>query len=531
MPRRRQSAAPRAVPFEVVEDLDHEPVTPGGPAGPAGDGEPPTSRGDDERGRDGQDEGPPGAGDPPSGRRTVRWTPWAAGAAVLALVVGGLAIGGKIEERRTAARLVASKGGVLPFTGPPRELWSLDTGDHVWMPFGGMLLRRDAAGTSETVAAVDVLTGQEVWQTAVGPQAFCGRDVYWSAFTPDEGPLLCLSGTPDAMVVSVLGADGQVTGSREVGAVDEASGYAVGPGSTVVHVRRDGPVGPPVGPLELYDENGDATFVEAPGGREVVVTLEDALSGDVLWENRVPFVAPTQAWECQVLDDGIEAALMLDQVTSRTTGQVVTVDGCGIDAAFDADGTRLDDPVIRDDEVLPLTPGTVSRFDPSTMRSVVLDRTGSALWEVTGQILRPSASDGTSEDIVVVGTLSGLAAFHPDGRQLWQVSTSGSTLHVHTSVAMVVDDGANGLTAIDPATGRTLWTVPGEDSVYPFGAATDGAQMVVLSRTADGSARSVGYDLATGEVLWTGTDTQDVGMVGYRGALLQLSEKRVSRVG
>lgn len=519
MPRRRQSAAPRVVPFEVVEDLDHEPAVLGEPAEPARAGGP------------ADDAAAPGAGGALFGRRPVRWKPWAAAAGVLALVVGGLAIGGEVEERRTATRLVASEGGVLPFTGPPHELWSLDTGDQVWMPFGGTLLRRDAAGTSGTVTAVDVLTGREVWQTDVGPQALCGRGVYWATFAQDLGPLVCLSGAPDALVVSVLATDGQVTGSRELDAVDEASGYAVGPGATVVHVRRDGPVGPPVGPLEIYDENGEQTFVDVPGGRGVVVTLEDAVSGDVLWEHDVPFVAPTGAWECQGRGEGTEAELLLDQVMSRTTGHVVTVDGCGIGAAFDADGARLDDPASQDDEVEPLTPETVSRFEPATTRTTVLDRAGSPLWEATGQIMRPSASDGTGEDTVVVGTLSGLAAFRPDGTQLWQASTSGSTLHVHTSAVMVVDDGANGLTAIDPTTGRTLWTTPGEGSVYPVGAATDGTQAVVFSRDDGGSARSVGYDLATGEVLWTGAGTPDAGMVGYHGALLQLSENRVSRVG
>lgn len=546
MPRRRQSAASRAVPFEVVEDLDDELASPAGtgdsaaaggsaPAGDVGNGA--RAAGYVGSGAAGDDadvvqrrlgEPASGAGDTPSGGRTTRWKPWVAATGVLALVVGGLAIGEEIEERRTASRLVASEGGVLPFTGPPRELWSLDLSDRVWMPSGGLLLSQVGV---EGLTAVDVLSGNEVWQAVVGPDAICGRAGTWQPFVQEAGPLLCLSGTADAMVVSALGPEGQVTGSRDLGPVDEGSSYAVGPGASVVHVRRDGPVGPPVGPRQVYDENGDPTFVDVPGGRGVVVTLQDAVSGDVLWENRVPFVAPDEAWKCQVFSDTPEAELELDKVSSRTTRYVVSVDGCGISAAFDADGTRLDDVTSQDDQVEPLTATTVSRFDQTTQHTTVLDRAGTSLWDVTGPVLRPTATDGTGEDVVVVDTLSGLAAFLPDGTELWDVSTYASTLFVHTSAVMVVDDGANGLTAIDPATGRTLWTVPGEDSVYPFGAATDGSQAVVLAHDADGSARAVGYDLTTGEVLWSGASTESMGLVGYHGALLELSENRVSRVG
>ncbi|OCI29827.1 outer membrane protein assembly factor BamB family protein [Oerskovia enterophila] len=545
MPRRRQSAASRAVPFEVVEDLDDGLASPeasvgaaaaGGsaPAGHVGDGARAagsvgSAAGDGADGTQGRlGEAPSGAGDTSSGSRAIRWKPWAAVAGVLALVVGGLAIGGKIEERRTAARLVTSVGGVLPFTGPPQELWSFDLNNHLWMPFGGLLLSQVDEGG---LTAVDVLTGKEVWQATVGPDAYCGRPSIWQTLAEETGPLLCLSGTADAQVVSVLDTEGQVTGSRNLGPVVEGASYAVGPGSTVVRVRRDGPVGPPVGPRELYDESGDATFVDVPGGRAVVVTLEDAVSGDVLWENEVPFVAPDEAWECQDLGD--MAKFALDRVSSMTTGYVVTVDGCGISAAFDADGTRLDDETSQDDLVEPLTATTVSRFDQTTQHTTVLDRTGTSLWEVTGPLLRPSATDGTGEDTVLVDTLSGLAAFRPDGTELWDASTYASRLFVHTSAVLVVDDGANGLTALDPTTGRTVWTVPGEDSVYPFGAATDGSQAIVLAHDDDGSARSVGYDLATGEVLWTGASAPNVGLLGYHGALLQLqlSENRVSRVG
>ncbi len=545
MPRRRQPAASRPVSFEVVDDLDDELVPPGasaeaaaGGAAPAGDvgggaraaGSVGSGAGGAAGGRPEERFGEPssGDGDTPSGSGAVRWKPWAAAAGVLALVVGGLAIGGEIEERRTAARLVASEGGVLPFTGPPRELWSLDLSDRVWMPSGGLLLSQVGEGS---LTAVDVLSGKEVWRAAVGPDATCGRAGMSQPFVQESGPLLCLSGTADAMVVSVLGPEGQVTASRDLGPVDEGSSYAVGPGATVVHVRRDGPVGPPVGPREIYDENGEPTFVDFPGGRGVVVTLQDAVSGDVLWENRVPFVAPDDAWKCQVFSDTPEAELELDKVTSRTTGYVVSVDGCGINAAFDADGTRLDDVTSHDDQVEPLTATTVNRFDWTTQHTTVLDRTGTSLWDVIGPVLRPTATDGTGEDVVVVDTLSGLAAFRPDGTELWDASTYASTLFVHTSTVMVVDDGANGLTAIDPATGRTLWTVPGEDSVYPFGAATDGTQAIVLAHDADGSARSVGYDLTTGEVLWSGASTENMGLVGYHGALLQLSQNLVSRVG
>ncbi|MDF2846249.1 MAG: PQQ-binding-like beta-propeller repeat protein [Oerskovia sp.] len=535
MPRRRQSAASRTVSFEVVEDLDDDLSVPAGRAesAEAGASDESAVAAGAVSGAGGSCDDPGAAtvraGGTPSGRK--RWWPWAAAAGVLALVPGGLAVGGQIEERRAQERLVASEGGVLPFTGPPQEIWSRDLADRVWTPWGGMLLHRDAGGTDETVTAVDVLTGQDVWEATVGPQAICGRNSLWQAFVVDDGPLLCLSGTPEAMTVTAIAPDGRPTGSRDLGAVDEASGYAVGPGSTVVTVRRDGPVGPPVGPREVWSENGSPTFVDVPGGRGVVVTLQDALSGDVLWENQVPFVAPDEVWECQGHGDGTEPVLVLDQVTAWTTGYVVQVDGCGVGASFDASGDRLDDPATPEDQVEPLTASTVHRFDQTTMRTTVLDRTGSPSWEVTGQILRPSATDGTGESTVFVDTLSGLAAFTPEGTELWDVSTHASRLVVHTGAVIVVDDGANGLTALDPSTGRRLWTVPGDDSTYPSSAVTDGSQVIVLAYGSDGAPRSTGYDLATGEVVWTREDAPDQGLIGYHGALLRLSEDSVSRMG
>ena len=535
--RRRPSAASRPVPFEVVEDLDDDLSAPGHRAGGVGSARSPESaRGggfaaDTDDSRDDRGGRAAGAQDAPPGRRTTPWKPWAATAGVLALVAGGLAIGGQVEERRTQARLVASEGGVLPFTGPPAEIWSRDLADQIWTPWGGLLLGHDTSGTDETVTAIDVLTGQDVWETVVGPRALCGRTSFWQPFVMDDGPLLCLSGTPEVRTVTALSPDGRVTGRRDLGTVDEATGYAVGPGSTIVTVRRDGPVGPPVGPREVWGPNDAPTFVDVPGGRAVVVTLEDALSGEVLWESTVPFVAPDEVWECEGRGDGTEPVLTLDQVTAWTTGYVVQVDGCGVSASFDVSGARLDDPAAPDDQGEPMTATAVNRFDQATTRTTVLDRTGSPSWDVLGQVLRASATDGTGESTVFVDTLSGLAAFTPEGDELWDVATNATRLFVHTSAVIVVDDGTDGLTALDPSTGRRLWTVPGEDSSAPLGAATDGSQMIALAYGSDGTARTTGYDLATGEVLWTGESTSNEGLVGYHGALLRLAQDSVSRVG
>lgn len=508
MPRRRQSADSRPVSFELVENLDDEHWAPDGPARSAGS--------DGRDGRDGRDA--------PSVRRGTRWTPWTAAAGVLALLAGGLTIGGQIEERRTTTRLVASEGGVLPFTGQPRELWTLDLSGHDWMPASGMLLSPDTA--AETITAVDVLTGEKRWQTAVGPQPRCGRNSFGLTYAQDDGPLVCLSGPPDATKVSVLSQDGKVTGSRDLVTTEGGATYAVGPGATVVHVRRVGPVGPPVGPRELDDGQGE---VDVPGGRDVVVTLEDALSGDVLWTNRVPFVAPDEIWNC-LAHDG-RSGLALDQAAAQVRGYVVTLSGCGVDAAFDVSGARLDQQDVTDDRVDPLTSEIVSRFDQWTMHTTVLDRTGSVLWDVAGLVLLPSVTDGTGDDTVFVDTLGGLTAFSPDGEELWQVPASGSTICVRTSTVVVVADGSSVLTALDPASGRTLWSTTGEDATYLSAAATDGSQVIVLNYDDHGTAQPAGYDLATGELLWVGASSANVGLVAYRGALLRFSEDSVSRVG
>ena len=48
---------------------------------------------------------------------------WIAGGGVLAIMVGGLTLGGEIEDRREVERLTAAPGGLVPWgTTPPREL-------------------------------------------------------------------------------------------------------------------------------------------------------------------------------------------------------------------------------------------------------------------------------------------------------------------------------------------------------------------------------------------------------------------------
>jgi len=519
MPLRRRSTDVRALSFEVVDDLDETGPVPGD----AGERTAPRA-------------GPTGAHGtadpvPRSGRRRTSRTAWAVVAGVAVLAAGGLVIGETVEDRRATARLVTTPGGVLPFTGTPTELWSVDTGDQPWVVWRDLLLVGSTEDAGATLVAVDATTGQETWQAEIGEGATCGRAFEWRSSDQEDEPLVCLYGPPEAVAVAAVDETGDVTGRRDLGATGAGSVYAVGPGGTVVHVRRDGPAGPPVGPRDLDEGSSTPVVVDVPGGRNVVVSLTDAVSGEVRWEHELWFVPPAEIYGCRTSTNDT-SELAIDDVGAWTLGQIVTVRGCGIDATFSASGARLDDPDAPDDSVEALTGQLVNRFDPATGRSTVLDLGGAERWEVDGNLLLPMASDGTAPDLLLARTTGGLSAFDLDGTELWDVPQTSDTVLVQTGAVVLADDGTGGLEALDPTSGRALWSVDGSDAAYPFGAATDGSRAILFSgTTTDGTTRSTGYDLATGEVLWTEEQPTGTGWFAHRGALLEVTERSVARWG
>ena len=112
-----------------------------------------------------------------------------------------------------------------------------------------------------------------------------------------------------------------------------------------------------------------------------------------------------------------------------------------------------------------------------------------------------------------------MAAFSHDGKELWQRSLSrdygrfqnefglgSSPLQTDDAVIVLVDDtGPSYLVAINKRDGRTLWKrdrTPRKSWSSPALLALDGVPQVVVS--SDGTVD--GYDISSGELLWTYTE-------------------------
>ncbi|MFC8922051.1 PQQ-binding-like beta-propeller repeat protein [Cellulosimicrobium sp. NPDC057127] len=519
---------------------------------------------------DGDDD--PGADDGPLRKAARRRRRRVVAASVVGVVVvlGGMATVDAAQSRADLARLREAPGGVAPMLAAPDERWSVEgtVPGALDVVAGAVVTVQD-----DDVVAHDLATGAERWRTEAGDAVYCGSPFGYrfgtSTATSDE--VVCLVGFPDttpaqvapvasvdppvAREVLVLGADGAVLARR---ALDAADGVAApGPDGSLVRTLRVGEV-PAEHGAELDMDETTGVPADVPVGRDVVVVLEDAVTGEERWRHELPF-ADDGGWRCVTwsdVGDGARSLADLENLWGSATGGVVQVDGCGVSAWFAPDGTRLDDPAAPADAVVRLPDGSFYRDAtgqmgwssdgavPEDHGSATLAPDGSVRWEPPGPLFLPWASDGYDLDVRLLREQGVVAAHGAEGGALWSAPDAGIPDEVlAVAGGAVVLSRADGLVALDVGTGRQRWAVEEAELRDPdepeeagalarTTAFTDGEHVIV--GTQDWSGRDqhlVAVDLADGDVVWRTDLGENAWPLAVQGALLVVDERSVTRLG
>lgn len=566
MPLRRRAAQADRHTFELVDDGFADDVGLDPALGPALD--PGGSAGPGDGGGDGGSGDGAAVPDPAARRRRRRVA--AASAAVVVAVLGVMVTVDAAQSRADLARLREAPGGVAPMLTAPAETWSLDGVEPGGLEvLDGTLVLSDG----DDVVAHDLGSGEERWRTDAGAPVVCGSAFFGyglAAGVPARDRLVCLTDLQDlldepasvtsptphvASAVLVLDADGDVVGRRDL---DAADGVAMpGPDGSLVRVHRVGAVPAEHGAeIEMDPTTGEPADV--PPGRDVVVVLEDAVSGEVRWRRELPF-SDGPGWGCigWTADGGTERTLAdLERLWAFAVGDLVQVDGCGVSAWFGADGTRLDDAEHAGDSVVPLPDGALYR-DPTgqagwgyggtpspDVTPAVLAPDGAVLWEPPGPLYTVAAADGRDTGLRLVRDGIDLAAYGPGGERLWSSTGAGTPDRVLTVAGgVVVVPRVGDLVALDAATGQERWTLE-SDAVRDPGATddagsldwttafTDGDRLIATTRDWSGRDQQlVAVDLTDGEVVWRSTVGADAWPLAVQGALLVVEDRSVTRLG
>ncbi|WP_068627501.1 outer membrane protein assembly factor BamB family protein [Oerskovia enterophila] len=481
-----------------------------------------------------------GTGPAQPGDRRLRRR-WIAAGTALVVVAGGLALGGEIEDRHAADRLVAAPGGLSPWGAePPHELWSLDAP-------GGRLVSGGAAGLvlldRGTVSRVDLGTGDLEWSREVGTDLVCGTDVGWQAAVDQDDPLVCLSGGDDREV-TVLDGHGHLLGELPLDDfLSTGADVAPGPAGSVVLAERVGARSAdlPGASVSVRPTDGSLEDVVVPAGRGVQVSVVDASTGAVRWEHEVDFVVPSRATgDCVARfsdEEGVESHTVdVESLTVRYTGGVVQVSGCGVRSLFSADGVQLQAPGDASIGVVPVASGGFVSIAGDVETTNALDDDGTVRWESPGRHLYPGSTDGSALAVSLLASDGRLVAVDPrDGRQLWTADIPAEQVLVQAGEQVVVTSYLY-RRALDPITGQTLWETEADyGDRFSVGAFTDGTRLIEVTVRGDQSTdgtRLTAHDLRTGEEAWVVDDLSELGwFVAIDGALLQVGEGTVSRWG
>ncbi|WP_159792800.1 outer membrane protein assembly factor BamB family protein, partial [Puerhibacterium puerhi] len=523
--------------------------------------------------------GPPG----PLQRARARLAAWAArqprgrvvaaGAVAAALVVSTGVVTSVAEQHRLD-RVAAAPGGVLDLSAPPTTTWRFAPGADLWpvAQLDGLLVVAESGGEADPDAgvdwrdrarlhALDPETGEERWSLEVAGAQACGTTMSLVAgAVPRLDPveeLVCVRHADAGWSALVVDGDGEVRAQRELegldrvvfGAADADEGDAV-----VVTPTADGGllraqrVGEAARRPQPADEESGTWLPDGKvEARDVRVTLEDAVSGEVRWEATLPAERVTRdGWyPCATWsDDGTEPGPVDDGLLRVTAGAtMLTLAGCGLDAQLTPDGERLDrdwpavggeeprgDQTARTQPVVATVGGGYAvppRLQVGADGGAAADREApwtllagdtTVVGELTGPLMDPWATDGTDAGVVLSPAGGRLAAQRSgDGERAWGAAVTapvGVLAQAGGAVLALAQDGR--LLALDARTGAELWAGHlGTGSGEMFGGAelgayvhavyTDGHRVVVVTPGwADGGsgAEWTAYELRTGDVAW-----------------------------
>ncbi|MCF4120590.1 PQQ-binding-like beta-propeller repeat protein [Antribacter sp. KLBMP9083] len=461
--------------------------------------------------------------------------------ALAALTIVGATVG-TVREHQRAERLRVAAGGVLSLDDAPEERWRAQVPTMNLGFLDGDLFAADAEG----VHGIDPQTGDEAWSVALD-DAQCGSiDGQWWSSMPDLGQLVCVQGTGDDRTLVVVGPDGAVSEPRRLD--PEAGVPHPGPRGTVVLVRRVGEPGDPGdAAVDCLPDSSCSTTGQVASARDIEVRVEDAVTGELRWESAVDAEVGGDTWECVSWSE-TRTSLDLEAVRVGGGPTLVTMDGCGVHAAWTADGATLgarpvDAPgPFGPSYTEPVPGGYVQRSVQvgSGFKDRFYGPDGTVEQEVDGSVLIPQSSDGTADGFHFVGGIPTLTAYDAGWGTLWKASLLvDRVLAVADGIVVVGGTSSTKVIALDLATGGELWdwtvppeTVSDDGSVVTTGggwinqAFTDGRIVVVAMQASSGIEMppviSYGLDLVTGEVVWTDAAPGEATLLSAGGRLYRL---------
>jgi outer membrane protein assembly factor BamB len=514
--RRREQ--PRQIAFEAVDDLDDDdpfaprPSRPGAPSGqpdPRPDDVAPAAA--DGAGTSGGEDGiVPTPRDPSAHRRRRLVVTGVAGA--LVLVLGGLTALDMVRARQADALLRSTPGGVVGLTQPPDEVWSVDTGE-AWPMFAGDRL---ILAHADALVAHDLSTGEVSWRREELAGFQCSAPGS-SASVPDAASfVICLGGggPVDALprdpstTVAVVDLDGEVLTRRDL---DPSRGVSeVLPDGDLVRAARDG---------------GD-----------LVVTVEDAWTGEARWTRRVPQVEPAEGFgTCEITQEDGTTVEDRDFLYFFNLAGGISVAGCDVEASLTRQGeilTGADGGLMRS-----LRDGRLTRSARDGAGTDVMDEDGTLLWSTTGVVTEPLATDGTAPPLLFAQGGSGFVALDEDGRELWTFPRYATQVLLTTKDLTVVASYP-GAVAVDNSTGEELWTWKASES---GGSSTSdvtaafagrGALTVVVGVDPVERTRWTSIDLADGSSRWSTTiPVEAYTLTAFGGELYSAPRGKVTAFG
>ncbi|KZM78887.1 PQQ-binding-like beta-propeller repeat protein [Cellulosimicrobium sp. I38E] len=493
-------------------------------------------------------------------RRRRRWVAAAVVTGVVAVLVGGMLVVDAVTSRDAQERLEAARGAVRPLDVAPTERWTAPAAADRGVGFlPGLLVTVEG----DEAVALDLDTGAEAWRVALGgDEAVCGSWSPWELSSVASREVVCVAGTgigpfwydPGAQVrsgtgvppatVTVLDAAGRVVGEREVkiaGAV-----LAPGPDGGLVRVERVGDPGPPSGPPVSVDPGAGET-VDGVAGRDVLVTVEDAVTGDVRWRSELPFQDvpwSCTSWDAETGGEEIDP----DRLTLVATETLVDVGGCGVAASFLPDGERLDDPDLPTDGAVPLAGGRflVDADRQGTTGALradrVLDPAGVPVLDAPGEVLDPQATDDPAPGVLFVRDGIDLRAYDDEGARLWTYDGARVPEAVYVlAEGTAVVATASTVLGLDALSGEQTWSrflddLGGDEgrSAMVTQAFTDGrcAILVLVDPSTGTHPRVVALELSSGSVAWEqDLEGEWASFVPAQGRLLRWDGQTVALLG
>ncbi|MBF0688039.1 MAG: PQQ-binding-like beta-propeller repeat protein [Cellulomonas sp.] len=427
-----------------------------------------------------------------SGRRRVL----VLGAALLAVLVAVGVIGQVVVDRRESARFAAiatDPGSIDPVREPPTAGWQVPDQvvydlAEVRTPDGLLVGVRDAAEGPVRVAALDIATGDEVWEVDL-LDGTSRPDPGTGEVVPSSGR--CEAHETQGHLAVCLAHDGTSVIDGLVSRTVEPSAARL-----VTLDTRDGTV-----VTDLTDALGTDALVTsfATTGDLVVVTAESAELMDV----RAVTSDGTLAWRTTAPapddEDGRTVITSVGDLVALVTRTEVRL----LDAAGDTVRTvPLDGRFAAawSDDALYVVPTgeRPAHGVEERERTTVVRPEGDV--ELQGRDVLPLAvDDGSVPGLVLTSDGTTLTARDGAGQKLWAVSAGSSWLAVLLDGRLHLTPGAEILT-IDARTGDELWRSDAATSSL----VTDGRLLlaVAASPRRGHSTEMVALDPADGAELW-----------------------------